>query len=160
MLSPLFHNFLSGSSANANECCSPVPYTIHSRLLFLHAERVHVFNNSCCYHVYLPCYCVETLCYSVSLTCYCVETLCFTPYLPGFCVKTLYNLSICKYIVSKHYAILPIYNVIEFLIVLFSPDRRKWHSKTMFQAMFDRRSSIVKNIFDCRLSGKLHRSRR
>ena len=24
----LFHNFLSGRSANASECCSPVPYTI------------------------------------------------------------------------------------------------------------------------------------
>ena len=50
----LFHNFLSGSSANANECCSPVPYTIHSRLLFLHAERVHVFNNSCCIDAVSP----------------------------------------------------------------------------------------------------------
>ena len=48
----LFHNFLSGRSANASECCSPVLYTVqwqfHSRLLFLHAELVHAFNNSSC----------------------------------------------------------------------------------------------------------------
>ena len=48
----LFHNFLSGRSVNASECCSPVPYTIqwqfYSRFLFFHAELVHVFNNSSC----------------------------------------------------------------------------------------------------------------
>ena len=48
----LFHNFLSDRSANTSECWSPIPDTIqwqfHSRLLFLHAELVHVFNNSSC----------------------------------------------------------------------------------------------------------------
>ena len=48
----LFHNFLSGWSANASEYCCPVPYTIqwqfHSRPFLLLAELVHVFNSSSC----------------------------------------------------------------------------------------------------------------
>ena len=48
----LFHKFLSGRSANASECCSPVPYTVQwqfqSRLLFLHVKLVHVFHYSSC----------------------------------------------------------------------------------------------------------------
>ena len=177
----------------------------------------------------LSCLFVVLLCRNTMLFCLFDMLLCLTLYLPGFCVKTLYNLSICNYIVSKHYAILPgaqwlsgrvldsrpkgrgfephrrhcvvslskninpslvlvqprktrpfiterllmghkesnqtknailpIYNVIEFSIVHFSPDWRKWHSKTMFQVMFDRRSSIVKSVFDCHLSG-VFKSRR
>ena len=31
----------------------------------------------------------------------------------------------------------------------------KWQSKTLFLAMFDPRSLIVKSVFDCRISGVL-----
>ena len=61
----LFHNFLSCRSANACECCSPVPYTMQwqfpSRLLFLHAELVHVFNSRCISKQALPFYWVKSL---------------------------------------------------------------------------------------------------
>ena len=33
------------------------------------------------------------------------------------------------------------------------PTGDKWHSKTLFLAIFDPRSSIVKSVFDYRLSG-------
>ena len=40
----------------------------------------------------------------------------------------------------------------EFLIVICLQIGDKWQSKTLFLSIFDRRSSIVKNVFDCRPS--------
>ena len=39
----------------------------------------------------------------------------------------------------------------EFSIAICRPTGDKWQSKTLFLAFFDPRSSIVKNVFDCRL---------
>ena len=39
---------------------------------------------------------------------------------------------------------------IEFSIVIC---RNKWQSKTLFLSIFDQRLSIVKSVFDCRLTG-------
>ena len=41
----------------------------------------------------------------------------------------------------------------EFSIAIFRPTGDKWQSKTLFLAIFDPRSSIVKSFFDCRLPG-------
>ena len=41
----------------------------------------------------------------------------------------------------------------EFLIAICRPTGDKWQSKTLFLAIFDPRSSIVKSVFDCRLPG-------
>ena len=41
----------------------------------------------------------------------------------------------------------------EFLIAICHPTGDKWQSKTLFLAIFDPRSSIVKVVFDCHLSG-------
>ena len=41
----------------------------------------------------------------------------------------------------------------EFSISVCRPTGGKWKSKTLFQVTFDPRLSIVKSIFDCRLSG-------
>ena len=40
-----------------------------------------------------------------------------------------------------------------FLIAIFRSFGDKWQSKTPFLSIFDLRSSIVDNVFDCRLSG-------
>ena len=40
-----------------------------------------------------------------------------------------------------------------FSIAICRPTGDKWQSKTLFLALFDPRASIVKSIFDCRLSG-------
>ena len=40
-----------------------------------------------------------------------------------------------------------------FSIAICSPIGDKWQSKTLFLAIFDQRSSIVKNVFYCRLPG-------
>ena len=40
----------------------------------------------------------------------------------------------------------------DFLIAICRPTGDKWQSKTLFLAIFDPRSSIVKSVFDCRLS--------
>ena len=42
---------------------------------------------------------------------------------------------------------------IEFLIDICRLTGDKWQSKTLFLSIFDRRSSIVKSIFDCHLPG-------
>ena len=39
-----------------------------------------------------------------------------------------------------------------FLIAICRPSGDKWQSKSLFLSIFDPRSSIVDNIFDCRLS--------
>ena len=41
----------------------------------------------------------------------------------------------------------------EFLIAICRPTGDKCQSKTLFLAIFDPHSSIVKSVFDCRLSG-------
>ena len=41
----------------------------------------------------------------------------------------------------------------EFLIAICRLTGDKWQSKTLFLAIFDPRSSIVKSVFDCRLPG-------
>ena len=41
----------------------------------------------------------------------------------------------------------------KFSIDICRPIGDKWQSKTLFLASFDPRSSIVKSVFDCRLSG-------
>ena len=41
----------------------------------------------------------------------------------------------------------------KFLIAICRPTGNKWRSKTLFLAIFVPRSSIVKSVFDCRLSG-------
>ena len=41
----------------------------------------------------------------------------------------------------------------EFSIAICRPIGDKWQSKTLFLAIFDPRSSIVKSVFDCRLPG-------
>ena len=41
----------------------------------------------------------------------------------------------------------------EFLIAICRPTGDKWQSKTLFLAISDPLSSIVKGVFDCRLSG-------
>ena len=41
----------------------------------------------------------------------------------------------------------------EFSIAICCPTGDKWQSKTLFLAIFDQCSSIVKSVFDCRLSG-------
>ena len=41
----------------------------------------------------------------------------------------------------------------EFLIAICRPTGEKRQSKTLFLAIFDPRSSIIKSVFDCRLSG-------
>ena len=41
----------------------------------------------------------------------------------------------------------------EFTIAICRTTGDKWQSKKLFQSNFDPRSSIVKSIFDCRLSG-------
>ena len=41
----------------------------------------------------------------------------------------------------------------EFLIAICRLNGDKWQSKTLFLAIFDRHLSIVKIVFDCRLSG-------
>ena len=41
----------------------------------------------------------------------------------------------------------------EFLMAICRPTGDKWQSKTLFLASFDTRSSFVKSIYDCRLSG-------
>ena len=43
----------------------------------------------------------------------------------------------------------------EFSIAICRLIGDKWQSKTLFLAVFDRRSTIVKCVFDCRLSGVL-----
>ena len=40
-----------------------------------------------------------------------------------------------------------------FLIAICRSFGDKWQSKTLFLSIFDPRSSIVDNVFDCRLSG-------
>ena len=40
----------------------------------------------------------------------------------------------------------------EFLIAICRPTGDKWQSKTLYLAIFDPRSSIVKSVYDCRLS--------
>ena len=40
----------------------------------------------------------------------------------------------------------------EFLLAICRPTGDKWQTKTLFLAIFDPRSSIVKSFFDCRLS--------
>ena len=40
----------------------------------------------------------------------------------------------------------------EFSIAIFRPNGDKWQSKTLFLAIFGPCSSIVKSVFDCRLS--------
>ena len=37
--------------------------------------------------------------------------------------------------------------------IILSTNVDKWQSKTLFLAIFDRRSTIVKSVFDCRLPG-------
>ena len=46
----------------------------------------------------------------------------------------------------------------EFLIAICRPTGDKWQSKTLFLAFVDPHSSIVKCVFDCRLSGVLNYS--
>ena len=41
----------------------------------------------------------------------------------------------------------------EFLIAICRPTSDKWQSKTLFLAIFDPRSSIVKSVFEFRLPG-------
>ena len=41
----------------------------------------------------------------------------------------------------------------EFSFAICRPTGDKWQSNTLFQAVFDPRSSIVKSVFDCRLTG-------
>ena len=41
----------------------------------------------------------------------------------------------------------------EFSIAICRPTGDKWQSKTLFLAIFYSRSSIVKSVFDCHLSG-------
>ena len=41
----------------------------------------------------------------------------------------------------------------KFLIAICRPIGKKWHSKTLFLLIFDVHLSIVKSVFDCRLSG-------
>ena len=41
----------------------------------------------------------------------------------------------------------------EFSIAICRPTGDKWQSKTLFLAIFDPRSSIVKSVVDCRLPG-------
>ena len=41
----------------------------------------------------------------------------------------------------------------EFSITICRPTGDKWQSKTLFLAIFDPRLSIVKSVFDSRLSG-------
>ena len=41
----------------------------------------------------------------------------------------------------------------EILIAICRPIGDKWQSKTLFLAIFDPHSSIVKSLFDCRLPG-------
>ena len=41
----------------------------------------------------------------------------------------------------------------EFPIAICRPTGDKWQSKTLFLAIFDPHSSIVKSVFDCRLVG-------
>ena len=43
----------------------------------------------------------------------------------------------------------------EFWIAICRPTGDKWQSKTLFLAIFGPRSSIVKSVIDCRLSGVL-----
>ena len=43
----------------------------------------------------------------------------------------------------------------EFSVTICRPTGDKWQSITLFVAIFDPRSSIVKSVFDCRLSGVL-----
>ena len=43
----------------------------------------------------------------------------------------------------------------EFSIAIFRPTGDKWQSKTLFLTIFDLRSSIVKSVFDCHLSGAI-----
>ena len=38
-----------------------------------------------------------------------------------------------------------------------SPTGDKWQLKTLFLSIFDRRSSIIDNVFDCHLSGVISR---
>ena len=40
---------------------------------------------------------------------------------------------------------------VEFWIAICHPTGDKWQSKTLFLAIFDPRSSIVKSVFNCRL---------
>ena len=44
----------------------------------------------------------------------------------------------------------------EFLIAICRHTGDKWQSKTLFLSIFDPCSSIVDNIFDCRLPGVIH----
>ena len=44
----------------------------------------------------------------------------------------------------------------EFLIAICHRSGNKWQLKTLFLAIFDRHSSIVKRVFDCRLSGMFY----
>ena len=41
----------------------------------------------------------------------------------------------------------------EFLIAICQPKGDKWQSKTLFLAIFDQYSLIVKSVFNCRISG-------
>ena len=41
----------------------------------------------------------------------------------------------------------------ELLIAICRPTGDIWQSKTLFLAIIDRHSSIVKSVYDCRLSG-------
>ena len=41
----------------------------------------------------------------------------------------------------------------EILIAIFRQLGDKWQSKTLFLAIFDPHPSIVKSVFDCRLTG-------
>ena len=43
--------------------------------------------------------------------------------------------------------------VTKFSIAICRPTGDKWQSKTLFLAIVDPRSSILKSVFDCRLSG-------
>ena len=41
----------------------------------------------------------------------------------------------------------------EFSIAIYRQLGDKWLSKTLFLAIFDQRSSILKSVFDCRITG-------
>ena len=43
----------------------------------------------------------------------------------------------------------------KFSIAIFRPTDKKWKSKTLFLVIFDSHSSIVKSVFDRRISGVL-----
>ena len=60
--------------------------------------------------------------------------------------ETEFSIAICHPTVKKSLET-------EFSFVICRPTCDKWQSKKLFLASFDPRSSIVKSVFDCRLSG-------